>query len=347
MERGGYTKMTINCTNINLQKGSKGDNVKTLQQDLTSMGFYDANIDGEYGSYTVTSVKALQKMFGLVSDGVVGSITCQKTNSLLDCKNTNLKRGSKDEKTKLVQHKLKQLGYYTREVDGDYGAYTESSVKTFQKAQSLKQDGIVGPVTCNKLLTITKKTTNTSSSSNGVYTNTKLCETRGGNCLGQITAYHCGPHSVKQALRKFGITGYSEKTIGSYAGTTTNGTGHEGLNTAIAKIARLEGVTLQVEWKNLSDLGSTTRERYKVIGEILSSTDKSCFFHLLYRLRYGHYEHVKTVNLNNNNLIVSNSLGDRCSSPAYCGYNESRGISTQNTYVNGISQRSVCIITKK
>ena len=256
----------------------------------------------------------------------------------LECEKTNLKRGSKGEQVRELQTILKNKGYYNGRIDGDYGELTVEAVKKFQKTQKgLLIDGVFGPVTCKKL----------NNSSNGIYTNNTLCERSGGNCLGQITAYHCAPHSIKQGLRKFGITGYSEKTIGGYAGTTSMGTGHYGIETAIAKIARLEGINLKVEWLNFSDLGATTKERYKRLGEILCSGDKFCFIHLLYRQKYGHYEHVKQVNLNNMMLVVSNSLGSRCSYPAYCGYNENRTASVETSYIRGISQKSICIVTRK
>ena len=200
-------------------------------------------------------------------------------------------------------------------------------------------------ITITTTSTITSTTTSTTANQK-VFTITYLCERSGGDCLGQITGYHCGPHSIKQALRKFGITGYSERTIGGYAGTTSAGTGHAGLETAIAKIAKLEGITLKVEWKNFSDLGNTLSERFKKYGEIITSSNKTCFWHEYYRNAYGHYSLPKTVNLNSNTLTIANSLGSKCSSPAYCGYMESRSFSTQKSYFGGISQKSICIITK-
>ena len=140
-----------------------------------------------------------------------------------------------------------------------------------------------------------------------------------------------------------GITGYSEKTIGSYAGTTTNGTGHSGLETAIATIARKEKVNLKVSWKNLSDLGSSQKARFKAFGELMTKKDTSVFLHLLYRNKYGHYELIKTVNTDNSKVLVPNSLGNKCSSPAYCGYMETRTYSTEASYIAGIS---ICIISK-
>lgn len=336
--------MTIDCTSIKLKQGNNGDTVKQVQTYLSQYGFYDGLIDGSYGSYTVTSVKNFQKACNLVVDGWIGPETCKTLHKLSSItEQESLKNGTSNVYVTIVQQKLKLLGYYTSSVDGEYGSKTVNSVKSYQANNKLLKDGIVGPVTYKKLLASNSQI---KINTTGVYTNNKLCEKKGGDCLGQSNSTRCGPHSIKQALRKFGITKYSESTIGAYAGTTSAGTGHSGLETAIYKIAKNEGIKLNVTWKNLSDLGSTTKERYKAIGEILESKDKICFCHLLYRNRYGHYEHIKTVNTNTSGLIISNSLGNKCNSPAYCGYNESRTMSTQNSYISGISQKSICIITK-
>ena len=269
----------------------------------------------------------------------------------MDCNNMNLKRGSKGTMVKELQSLLTQKKKYTGRIDGDYGAYTENAVKAYQREQGLKVDGIYGPVTCRKLNGTTPSPTPKPSSGNStrtytIFTNTKLCEKQIPDCAGQITPYHCACHAIKQSLRRFGITGYSEKTIGNYAGTTTAGTSHSGIETAIAKIARLEGITLQVEWKNFSDLGNTSKERWTKYGDLMTDDDKAVFHHELYRDYAGHYSLIKQVNVNSMSLIVQNSLGNRYGS-GYAGYMESRSCSTQERYLRGISQKSICIITKK
>lgn len=264
----------------------------------------------------------------------------------------NLKRGSKGGDVKTLQTLLKNKGKYTGKIDGDYGVYTENAVKAYQREQGLKVDGIYGPVTCRKLNGTTPSPTPKPSSGNStrtytIFTNTKLCEKQIPDCAGQITPYHCACHAIKQSLRRFGITGYSEKTIGNYAGTTTAGTSHSGIETAIAKIARQEGITLNVEWKNFSDLGDTMVERFRRYGDLMTDDNKAVFHHELYANRYGHYSVIKQVNTNSNMLIVANSLGNRCNYPGYCGYMENRSFNTQRNYFGGISQKSICIITKQ
>lgn len=50
-----------------------------------------------------------------------------------------------------VQARLKTLGYYKSSVDGKWGSGTLSAVKSFQSANGLKADGIVGSGTASKL----------------------------------------------------------------------------------------------------------------------------------------------------------------------------------------------------
>lgn len=55
--------------------GSYGEEVRKIQQRLSSWGYYSGDIDGIYGSATVASVKKFQKKNGLTVDGVAGDAT--------------------------------------------------------------------------------------------------------------------------------------------------------------------------------------------------------------------------------------------------------------------------------
>ncbi len=55
-----------------LNKGSKGELVKNVQERLAIAEYFKGNIDGEFGSRTEAAVKRLQKDTGLPQDGVVG-----------------------------------------------------------------------------------------------------------------------------------------------------------------------------------------------------------------------------------------------------------------------------------
>ena len=57
-----------------LKKGSSGDEVKSLQQNLNKLG-YGLDVDGKFGDGTYGAVVHLQKSFGYTVDGMVGDGT--------------------------------------------------------------------------------------------------------------------------------------------------------------------------------------------------------------------------------------------------------------------------------
>lgn len=58
-----------------LSKGSKGEQVKTLQRLLTAMGFPCGAVDGSFGNNTLAGVRSFQKANNLEVDGYVGQHT--------------------------------------------------------------------------------------------------------------------------------------------------------------------------------------------------------------------------------------------------------------------------------
>ena len=58
-----------------LKKGSRGDEVMTLQKKLKQWGYYDGAVDGVYGSGTERAVQYFQRKNGLTADGIVGAKT--------------------------------------------------------------------------------------------------------------------------------------------------------------------------------------------------------------------------------------------------------------------------------
>lgn len=57
--------------------GSRGQEVTRIQTKLKRWGYYSGNIDGIYGSQTLTAVKWFQSKNGLVVDGIAGTKTLQ------------------------------------------------------------------------------------------------------------------------------------------------------------------------------------------------------------------------------------------------------------------------------
>ena len=64
-----------------------------------------------------------------------------------------LHRGAQDDEVRYLQQLLQWHGYYTgRALDGDFGAGTEQAVISFQQANGLTADGVVGKSTWQRLL---------------------------------------------------------------------------------------------------------------------------------------------------------------------------------------------------
>ena len=55
--------------------GSRGDEVKQIQEKLKRWGYYNGNVDGIYGSQTLAAVKSFQQKNGLTVDGIAGEKT--------------------------------------------------------------------------------------------------------------------------------------------------------------------------------------------------------------------------------------------------------------------------------
>ncbi len=88
---------------------------------------------------------------------------------------------------KVIQQKLKNLGYYKGNIDGILGPLSLTAIKNFQRDNGLAVDGIVGPKTAAKLGISTNLNASTVSSSD-LYLLAKCvyAESRGEPYVGQV-----------------------------------------------------------------------------------------------------------------------------------------------------------------
>ena len=152
--------------------------VRTVQTKLRNLRFYAGNVDGDFGATTEAAVKAFQVANGLTPDGKVGPSTMNKlfgdnprgpSDSVTSLPGqtpeptkipfyvnvtphpygnyVSLREGNSGTLVRKLQEELKKQGYFSSNVDGLYGFTTTQSVKDFQKAKGLSQDGIAGPAT--------------------------------------------------------------------------------------------------------------------------------------------------------------------------------------------------------
>ena len=139
-----------------LRMGDSGSDVKDLQTKLKKLGYYDGTVDSTFGSGTYAAVRAFQKKYNLTADGVAGSETLKKLDSVYknadsDKDGDSLRMGDSGSDVKDLQTKLKKLGYYDGTVDSTFGSGTYAAVKAFQKKYNLTADGVAGSETLKKL----------------------------------------------------------------------------------------------------------------------------------------------------------------------------------------------------
>ncbi len=141
-----------------LKQGDKGAQVKKLQQQLKELNFFNGSVNGTYGSSTKSAVKAFQKANDLTANGTANTATRRLLNSGKGVKkgdekpNTKtLKQGNSGTQVKLLQKQLKDLGFFTGTVGGNFGSATKTAVKNFQKANKLTANGVANAAT-RKLL---------------------------------------------------------------------------------------------------------------------------------------------------------------------------------------------------
>lgn len=157
--------------------------------------------------------------------------------------------------------------------------------------------------------------------------------------MGQCSSVNCACNSLQQCFYRLTGIKVPESTIAKWAGTTSAGTSHQGIETAVAMFNKTYKKNVKISWKSFNDLGKNDNERWNKISEFIKKG--ALFFHLLYRKKYGHYEIIYGVG---EVLRILNSLGSSCGNGTYCGYIETRSKAEQRSYINGISQKSVAVL---
>lgn len=109
-----------------LKQGSRGTQVKYLQQNLIGLGFLSGSADGSYGPKTRAAVQAFQAEFGLSVDGSAGEDTQTAVRSAMV----------------RLQIELQNAGYAPGGADGHYGSKTKSALKSYQSAMGLAANGV-------------------------------------------------------------------------------------------------------------------------------------------------------------------------------------------------------------
>lgn len=150
-----------------LQLGSRGDQVRQLQRALNDRRYF-VDVDGVYGIETQSAVRAFQQVNNLSPDGIYGIATERalfgeisplsatgiagfSPYQAVGAGNRILSSRDSGSDVRELQRLLRDEGYYFGDIDGRFGAETESAVRSFQLDRNLEVDGIVGQRTWNAL----------------------------------------------------------------------------------------------------------------------------------------------------------------------------------------------------
>ena len=151
-----------------LSYGSRGDDVRQIQERLIELGYDTGDVDGVFGNITKNAVMAFQRDRGLYVDGIIGNISIASMNedaedtaddashsTVLPILSRSLLYGSTGSDVLAMQKVLLQLGYAVGPADGEFGSQTENAVYAFQRDHGLIVDGWVGDQTWDILRKLT------------------------------------------------------------------------------------------------------------------------------------------------------------------------------------------------
>ena len=153
---GGYTT---------LQYGSKGTEVRNLQKRLIALGYMTTTADGDYGTRTENAVILFQKAVGYQQTGIatvglqtllfsanapvyVPDTTSAPTSvptSVPSQGYQQLVPGDTGNAVKQLQNRLKELGFFSGVIGGNYLTKTTDAVRLFQAAIGHAETGIATP----------------------------------------------------------------------------------------------------------------------------------------------------------------------------------------------------------
>jgi peptidoglycan hydrolase-like protein with peptidoglycan-binding domain len=143
---------TGQIVSVALAYGAEGAEVSKLQQNLRSLGYFDApTITGYFGPSTKAAIIRFQLKEKLIKDASVegaGDFNEKTRDQMLavllgkkapaPVPSILLARGSKGPDVKILQEKLQKLGVYNGPITDFYGEQTETAIKDFQKQYNVQ-----------------------------------------------------------------------------------------------------------------------------------------------------------------------------------------------------------------
>ena len=155
-----------------IQLGSQNDTVRLLQDHLMRLGFFPRGVKRTLNTFDDATQQAIllfcEQNNIVYSGGEVDAVLIEyilsseqqyasptplltpsptSTPAPTAITYTTLSEGTESEAVRTLQQRLKELGYFSGEIDGYYGAKTKQAVEIFQKYNGLTMDGVAGKVT--------------------------------------------------------------------------------------------------------------------------------------------------------------------------------------------------------
>ena len=180
-----------------LSYGDTAEILKTYQERLKKLNYYNGAINGIFNSELRDAVKAFQNKNGLIADGAIGATTAELLMSD-EAQPSSYSLGDSGDMVKKIQQRLVELKYMTG-ATGYFGENTETAVKRFQTINGLKADGKIGEKTLEVLFSdgakkYTKPSTggNTGGNTGGSSTGGNVGGNTGGSSTGGNTGGNTG-----------------------------------------------------------------------------------------------------------------------------------------------------------
>lgn len=151
-----------------LQPGERSAAVRRLQTQLQQLGFFKTTPTGFYGPITTRAVRSFQSAVGLSPTGRATAETLRAIDNRLASRPATfqpvearpqatapdrftmrylgrtyqpLKRGDSGDRVKLLQDRLRDLGFLNRRSTGYYGDVTQAAVEAFQRSRRIPATG--------------------------------------------------------------------------------------------------------------------------------------------------------------------------------------------------------------
>lgn len=135
----------VNYLNVRTEPDSDSESVAKLTNGTF---VYVLKIEGSWASIqTKTGIKG----YAHIKYITVSEKQTEITDKEVEIPSYTLKRGMDNTDVKEMQERLKELGFFSGTCTGYYGTVTYKAVAEFQKANSLKADGVAGAKTLTKL----------------------------------------------------------------------------------------------------------------------------------------------------------------------------------------------------